>query len=443
MTSVRPVIEARQYFPDTEADPALRRRHLSGIAHGLVGSEILKIAAEIRALQRSGHTICNLTVGDFSSTEFRIPPALEEAVDAALAGGQTNYPPSDGVLDLRKAVQSFYERELGLSYPLESVLIAGGSRPVIYATYTALIDPGEKVLYAVPSWNNNHYAFLSGAEKVEIVVGPETNFLPTAEAIRPRLAGVRLVCINSPLNPTGTVFSREQVRAIAQLLVDENRRRRTSGERPVFAMWDQVYWMLTFGEASHHTPPELVPESAAFTIFVDGISKAFAATGLRVGWAVGPPHVVGPMRDILGHVGAWAPRPEQVATAQFLGNTTAIADYHETMIRGLRERLDLLYEGFDSMRGDGLPVSSFAPQGAIYLTVKFDLIGKRMGGATIQTNEEIRRLLLEEAGFAVVPFQAFGLAEETGWMRLSVGAVSPADIRTGLARVRELLERVS
>lgn len=443
MPIVRPLVEAGRFFPDAGADDALRRRHLSGIAHGLVGSEILKIAAEIRALQRSGKSICNLTVGDFSSTEFRIPPELEEAVDKALAAGQTNYPPSDGVLDLRKAVQAFYERELGLSYPLESVLIAGGSRPVIYATYTALIDPGDKVLYAVPSWNNNHYAFLSGAEKVELVVGPETNFLPTAEAIRPRLAGVRLVCINSPLNPTGTVFSREQVRAIAQLLVDENRRRTAAGERPVFAMWDQVYWMLTFGDVSHHTPPELVPESAAWTIFVDGISKAFAATGLRVGWAVGPPHVIGPMRDILGHVGAWAPRPEQVATAEFLGNAAAIAAFHDTMIRGLRQRLDLLYEGFESMRRDGLPASSFVPQGAIYLTVRFDLIGKRMGSATIRTNEEIRRLLLEEAGFAVVPFQAFGLNEETGWMRLSVGAVSPADVQSGLARVRALLERAS
>src|SRR6185503_9221682 len=114
MTSVRPLIEAGQYFPDIEADPALRRRHLSAIAHGLVGSEILKIAAEIRALQRAGAAICNLTVGDFSSTEFRIPPELEEAIDKALSSGQTNYPPSDGVLDLRKAVLAFYERELGL-----------------------------------------------------------------------------------------------------------------------------------------------------------------------------------------------------------------------------------------------------------------------------------------------------------------------------------------
>jgi aspartate aminotransferase len=208
-------------------------------------------------------------------------------------------------------------------------------------------------------------------------------------------------------------------------------------------MWDQVYWMLTFGEARHHTPPELVPESAAYTIFVDGISKAFAATGLRVGWAVAPPHVAGPMRDILGHVGAWAPRAEQVAVAELLANVKAIAAFHETMIQGLRLRLNRLHDGFQALARAGLPVDCFPPQGAIYLSVRFDLIGRKLGGVTLSTNEAIREALLSEAGFAVVPFQAFGLKEETGWMRLSVGAISPEAIDAGLARVRALLERVS
>jgi aspartate aminotransferase len=348
------------------------------------------------------------------------------------------------VLDLRKAVQAFYERELGLSYPIESVVISGGSRPVIYAPSRRCSIRARRSCTPSPPGTTTTTPSSPARRGSEIVVGPDTHFLPTAEAIRPRLAGVRLVCINSPLNPTGTVFSREQVEAIARLLVDENRRRAAAGERPVFAMWDQVYWTLTFGEARHYTPPELVPESGRVHDLrgrdLEGLRRdgAFGSE-----WAVGPPHVIGPMRDILGHVGAWAPRPEQVATARFLGNTAAIAAFHDTMIRGLRERLDLLYEGFESMRRAGLPVSSFTPQGAIYLTVKFDLIGKRIGDKAIRANEEIRRLLLAEAGFAVVPFQAFGLEEETGWMRLSVGAVSPDDIRTGLSRVRALLEQAS
>jgi aspartate aminotransferase len=404
---------------------------LSSLARGLVGSEILKIAGEIRALTEKGLDICNLTVGDFAPKQFRIPKKLEQLIAEALAAGETNYPPSDGVKELRQSVVRFFKEALGLTYPLESVLIAGGARPIIFAAYAAVVDPGDKVIYPIPSWNNNHYTYLSGGVPVEIPVGPDTNFLPTAEQIRPLVRDARMICINTPVNPTGTVMAREEVKAIAQLVVDENSRRIAHAERPLFLMWDQIYWMLTFGDNRHFTPPELVPESARWTIFIDGISKAFAATGMRVGWTVAPPHVIARMRDILGHVGAWAPRAEQVAVAKFLGMPEELERFREQMLRDLQLRLDLLYEGFERMRGEGLPVRAITPQGAIYLSAQFQLPGR--------TNEEIRKLLLDRAGFAVVPFQAFGLRQETGWFRLSAGAVSPEQINAGLSRVREML----
>lgn len=411
---------------------------LSTLARGLIGSEILKIAGEIRAMKAEGRALCDLTVGDFSPAEFRIPPALEKGIVDALAAGQTNYPPSDGVLELRKAVAKFYEEDLGLSYPLESIMIAGGSRPIIFAAYAAVVDPGDKVVYGTPSWNNNHYTYLMRGTPVEIVVGPETNFLPTAEMLRPHLRDARLLCLNTPLNPTGTVMAREDVEAIARLVVEENERRVSTGERPLYILWDQVYWMLTFGECHHFSPPQLVPESAQWTIFVDGISKAFAATGLRVGWTVAPPQVTTRMRDIIGHVGAWAPRAEQIAVARFLEQKEEIAAFHTRMTGELQLRLRLLHEGFESMRSAGLPVRSIPPQGAIYLSARFDLKGR--GG--LRSNEEIRRMLLEKAAFAVVPFQAFGHKEDDGWFRLSVGAVSPDEIEDGLRRVRAALEGV-
>jgi aspartate aminotransferase len=407
---------------------------LSALARGLVGSEILKVAAEIRTLTDKGKQICNLTVGDFSPKEFPIPKKLAQLIEDALRAGETNYPPSDGVKELRLAVLEFFKERLGLNYPLESTLVACGSRPLIWATFASVVDPGDKVIYPTPSWNNNHYTYLAGGVPVEIEVGPETNWLPTADQIRPLVRDARLICINTPANPTGTVMAREQVEAIGRLLVDENSRRVARGERPLFLMWDQVYWMLTFGDNRHYSPPQLVPESARWTIIIDGISKAFAATGLRVGWTVAPAHITARMRDILGHVGAWAPRPEQVAVAKFLSMRDAIDSFHDGMIRDLRLRLDLLYNGFESMRRDGLPVRAFTPQGAMYLSVQFQLAG--------HTNEEIRRLLLDRAGFAVVAFQAFGLRKDSGWFRLSAGAVSPQEIEEGLRRVRETLEKL-
>jgi aspartate aminotransferase len=407
---------------------------LSTLARGLVGSEILKIAGEIRTLVAEGHSICNLTVGDFSPKEFRIPKVLEQHIHDALAAGETNYPPSDGTMELRREVVRYYSQRLGLDYPVESVLIAGGARPIIYAAYAAVVDPGDKVIFPTPSWNNNHYTYLLRGTPVEIVVGPETNFFPTAEMIRPHVRDARLLFITTPLNPTGTVMPRDEVHAIATMVVDENRRRATSGERPLFLVWDQIYWMLTFGENRHYTPPQLVPESAQWTIFVDGISKSLAATGLRVGWTVAPPAVTSRMRDILGHVGAWAPRPEQLATAKFLADDAAVDGFRDEILRGLQDRLGALYAGFESMRRDGLPVRAIVPQGAIYLSVQFDMIGRGFA-----SNEEIRRFLLDRAGFAVVPFQAFGLKREDGWFRLSAGAVSMKDIEEGLARVRKAL----
>jgi aspartate aminotransferase len=335
------------------------------------------------------------------------------------------------VMELRQAITKFYERELGLKYPVESVLIAGGARPIIYSTYRAVVDPGDTVIFPVPSWNNNHYTYLSGARAIELVVDESTNFQPTAEMLRPHIASARLICINTPLNPTGTMMSRSEVEAISQLVVEENRRRTTAGERHLYIMWDHVYWMLTFGGEKHCSPPQVLPEAAAWTIYVDAISKAFAATGLRVGWAVGPSYVISRMRDIVGHVGAWAPRAEQVATARVLSDPEAIATYHDEMIGKLRERLELSHREFQRMKSEGLPVDSVAPQGAIYLSARFDLPGK--------TNEEIRRILLDQANFAVVPFQAFGLMKDTGWFRLSVGAVSTEEIRKGIERVEAVL----
>src|SRR5688572_21428701 len=346
---------------------------LSRLAQGLIGSEVLKIAGEVRALTSSGRAVANLTVGDFSPSEFRIPPLLESLIAENLANGQTNYPPSDGTLELRRSVLELFRDELGLTYPIESTLIAGGSRPIIYAAYAAVVDAGDKVIYPTPSWNNNHYTYLTGGVPVELVVGAETNFMPTAEMIRPHVRDARLIAVCTPLNPTGTVMAKSDVEAIGRLVVEENERRAETGERALFLLWDQVYWMLTFGDNRHWAPPQVVPESSAYTIFVDGISKALAATGLRVGWTVAPPAVTARMRDIIGHVGAWAPKAEQLAVASFLRQKDEIAAFHDSMIRELRLRLDALYEGLMKMREDGLPVNAIAPQGAIYLSAQFDL----------------------------------------------------------------------
>jgi len=409
---------------------------LSGLARGVVGSEILKIAAQIREIKATGAPVCNLTVGDFDPAFFPLPARLLEGVREALAAGHTNYPPSDGVSVLREAVVRFYERELGVRYPVEAVIVAAGARPLIYGAYRTVLDPGDAVLYSVPSWNNNHYVYLAGARGVPVAVGAASGFFPTPEDLTPHLGAARMLVINSPLNPTGTAIAPEALRTIAQMVVEENRRREKSakGEKALWLLYDQVYWRLTFGGVRHVTPVGLVPEVAPYTIMLDAISKAFAATGLRVGWAVMPPAARQRMADILGHVGAWAPKAEQVATAALLGDAEPMAAFHARMIAGLQERLSLLSDGFAAMKRDGYPVETTVPAGAIYLSARVALAGN--------TNEQTRRLLLNAGGLGVVPFQAFGLPDDSGWFRLSIGAVSVADIKAVFPRLRDILPRV-
>ncbi len=152
---------------------------------------------------------------------------------------------------------------------------------------------------------------------------------------RARGAAPRKLCLNSPLNPTGTAFTREDLLGICEAVLEENEGRARRGERPLFLLYDQIYWMLCFGGVKHVTPPELIPEMARYTVFVDGISKGFAATGLRVGWAVGPVDVISRMSDELGHVGAWAPRAEQVATVGLLDDPEAIRQFEAVFQREL------------------------------------------------------------------------------------------------------------
>ena len=415
--------------------PTAPHQGLGEMVSSLVGSEILRIAGEVRALAEKGQPVLNLTVGDFSPKQFRIPRELEQGIARALAAGQTNYPPSDGVPELKRAVTDFYREALALDYPQDGVLIAGGARPLIYALFRAVLDPGDKVVYPVPSWNNNHYCHLAAARDVAVETTAANGFQPTAAELAPHLADARLLALNSPLNPAGTGFSRDQLQAIAQLVVDENRRR-GPGAKPLFLLYDQIYWLLAASSAPHTTPVELVPEVAPYTLMIDGISKAFAATGLRVGWAVGPPFLISRMKDFLGHVGAWAPRPEQIATAELFADAALVEKLSGAIRDGINVRLAALDRGLTRLAAKGYPVRHLPPTGALYLSVHFDLIRE---GGRFENNRAVRQYLLEQAGFAVVPFHAFGTRADNGWFRLSVGAVGVDEIAPAIDRVEAAL----
>lgn len=401
---------------------------LSYLSETLIGSEIVKLGGEIREKIRQGEKIYNFTVGDFDPKVFPIPQELENEIVEAYRQHFTNYPSAEGNPDLREALAAFIKEWEGLDYSPAEYLVAAGGRPLIYALFRAIVDQGDKVVYAVPSWNNNHYTHFVGAEHVVVEAGPEANFMPTAAELAPLLKGATLLALCSPQNPTGTVFSKEELEKICDLVLAENASR-GEGEKKLYVMYDQMYWHLTYGDIQHYNPVSLRPEMRQYTVFIDAISKVFAATGVRVGWSFGPATIINKMKAILTHVGAWAPMAEQKATAKFLHNKPAISSYLSQFKTAVEDRLRGIYNGLMTLKAEGLNVDAIAPQAAIYLTIKIDLVGKQTAdGKLLATQAEVSDYLLNEAKLAVVPFYAFGAAKNSPWYRLSVGTCKQEDI---------------
>ena len=415
---------------------------LSVSARGLQESGILRITRQVRALLAHGDAIVNLTVGDFDPRYFPIPNALSKEIQDAVARGETNYPTPEGMLALRQAISSYVQRTAGVRYPVDSIVVCSGGRPVLYGAYRAIVNPGDKVIYSVPSWQNDSYSWLTGAESLEIQASSETGFQPTVEQIAPYLPEAAMLCLCTPGNPTGTVMTEQQLGDILRAVVKQNRTREAAGKRPVFVLHDQMYSALVTKGQKHVFPAAVVPESARYVISADGVSKAYAGTGLRVGWMLVPPAVGVRMRDLLSHAGAWAPRAEQSAVAAFLCNEEAIERFREEMDGRIEARMMALHDGFESLKLRGFPVDSINPQGAIYFSAQFKLHDRSVGGKAIVTDEDIRTLLLEKAETAVVPFTAFGVKNNTGWFRLSVGAVSMEEIRGLFPRLEALLREI-
>ncbi len=417
---------------------------VSKLAEGLKGSEIIKIAGEVNTLKAQGETIYNQTIGDFDSSIFPIPKELKTAIVDAYHNNQTNYPAANGMESLRESVSNYLSKNLELNYSKDEILISGGARPLIYAIYQTVLDIGDTVLYPVPSWNNDAYTYLSRNNAVIVETKPEHKFMPTVEDLKPHIQHVNLIALCSPLNPTGTTFDKHTLKGISQLVVEENKRRISLNLKPLYVMYDQIYWQLTYGETQHFNPVELVPEMRDYTIFVDGISKAFASTGVRVGWAFGPKHIIDKMKAMLSHIGAWSPKAEQIATAEFLQQTQAVSNYLEHIKEELSFRLHAFYKGFLNLKLKGFLVDAIEPEAALYLTVQFNLVGKKIqNGNTLNTIKEVTSYLLAEAKLAIVPFYAFGTSTDSNWFRFSVGTAKKEEIATIFELLEKALKKLS
>ncbi|MEI6086222.1 MAG: aminotransferase class I/II-fold pyridoxal phosphate-dependent enzyme [Bacteroidota bacterium] len=415
---------------------------LSHLSETLIGSEIVKLGNMISERIRAGEKIYNFTIGDFDPKIFPIPAELEKLIIESYQARNTSYPAAEGVLELRKAVSQFLKEWEGLDYAPNEIQIASGGRPLIYTIFKAIVDKGDKVVYGVPSWNNNHYVHMTDGEHCLVECKVENNFMPTVEDVREHVKGATLICLCTPQNPTGTTLTKHDLAEICDLIMAENASRK-EGEKKCYLLFDQMYWTLTYGNTEHYNPISLRPEMKEFTVFVDGISKAFASTGVRVGWSMGPELVITKMKAILSHLGAWAPMAEQKALAKYLYEKDDIAAYLKHFKSEIEVRLHNIYDGFIALKEKGYKVDAVSPQAAIYLTIKIDLVGKAdESGNILSSQADVTSYILSEAKIAVVPFSAFGGASNSPWYRLSVGTCIKEEIPTMLKQLENALSKL-
>ena len=396
---------------------------LSKVGNNIVGSEIIKISQQIKEISKT-KSVSNLTIGDFNSKLWPIPLKLSKHIQDAYENDLTNYPNSQGEIDLRESVSKHIKHQFNVDYSPEEILIGGGVRPLIYTVYKATVNPYDGVIYPVPSWNNNHYCFLHNAEKQEIECTPENSFFPTVSDIKNKITDTTsLVCICSPQNPTGRVINSEILKGICQVIVDENNIRKNQAyTRPLYLFFDQIYSDITKDGLFVH-PLTLCPEIRDYLICADGISKSLNATGVRVGWLFGPKDIIGKMTEILSHIGAWAPKPEQRALDTYIRENHDDYLSHIKYVRNEYEYIThVICQKFEELKEKGFSVDCQRPEGGIYISVYLDYV-KSFG-----STEEYISFLINECGLGIVPFEYFGSKENKGWFRISIGNVSDLNL---------------
>lgn len=420
---------------------------LSNLANTTDYSDIIHLEFYVQQQIASGKTVCDLIIGDFDTKQFPMPKYLTEQIQQAYTNHLNDYPPLEGVLPLRNQIAQLTLQAGSVSYhPDNEILISSGARPLLYTAMLALVSAGEPVIYPVPSWNNMFYTDLCHGEHLPIETTAENNFLPTAQQISEHIERARLITLCSPQNPNGAMFTKDELIAISELIVTENKRRESIGEKPVYLIYDQVYWLLTMQNSIHYLPSALCPDIKDYLIVVDAGSKAFAATGIRVGWAMGPKPIIAKMQVLLEHIGSMAPTAEQQAMGILLEHHHYWQDYLSSFKQKIMASMQILHNGIQQLKETGLPIDSTLPMAGIYVLLKIDILHMlQPNGHKLNSGADISRFLVDAAGLAVVPFSSFGCtsAETQTWFRAAVCAISPMDIQAALPRLQTALLSLS
>ncbi len=378
-------------------------------------SATMAMTARAIQLRREGRDIVSLSVGE---PDFPVFPHVAEAITDALRKGYTKYTPSSGTAELREAISDWMFKGTGVRWPASQVIATSGAKQALYNACLALLDEGDEAVIPNPYWvSYPEMVRLAGAKPLDLMLRQEDGWSPRSEDLERLLTPrTRVFMFSSPSNPTGGVWSPEAMRGVVRALEKFPR---------VVVLSDDIYDRLVYGGLKVTNILQIAPQLKDRTVLVNGCSKAYAMTGLRLGWACGPAEIISGMGKVQD---ASTSNPSSLSQYAAVAALRGPQEPVESMRLQFEKRRHLMVELLRQVRG----VDAHAPDGAFYVFADFSgLLSRKYRGEPVSTTQRLAEILLEEFGVATVPGSAFG---REGYLRLSF-AISEADIRKAMERV--------
>jgi aspartate/methionine/tyrosine aminotransferase len=402
----------------TSPETSPRSRRVSRRIGAIAESATLKVDAKAKALKAEGRPVIGFGAGepDFPTPDY----IVEAAVEAARDPKNHRYTPAGGLPELKKAIAAKTRRDSGLEIEPAQVLVTNGGKQAIYAAFATMLDPGDEVIVPAPYWTTYPEAIqLAGGTPVEVLADETQDYKVTVEQLEAaRTDRTKVLLFVSPSNPTGAVYTADEIRAIGAWVQ----------EHELWVLTDEIYEHLVYDDADTGSLPVLCPELADHTVVVNGVAKTYAMTGWRVGWMIGPTDLVKAATNLQSHATSnVANVAQRAALAALEGDLSAVDEMKAAFDRRRRTIVGMLNE----IDGVVCPM----PLGAFYAypSVK-GLLGKEYDGRVIQTSTELAEYILDRAEVAVVPGEAFG---SPGYLRLSY-ALGDDDLVEGVTRLQKL-----
>jgi len=396
--------------------PELKR--ISTRIASIAESATLKVDAKAKSLQAQGRPVISFAAGE---PDFATPAHIVEAALAAVKDPKNyRYTPAAGLPELREAVADKTKRDSGWAVDPSQVIITNGGKQAVYQAFATLLDPGDEVLVPTPYWTTYPEAIkLAGGVQVDVFAGADQNYLVTVEQLEAaRSPRTKVLLFVSPSNPTGSVYSPEQTKAIGEW----------ADAHGLWVVSDEIYQNLTYDGVTAVSIVEAVPTLADRTILVNGVAKTYAMTGWRLGWMVGPSDAIKAAGNLQSHLSSNVSNISQrAALAALTGPQECVTEMRDAFDR----RRKLIVDELNKIPGFVTPT----PQGAFYVYPDVTaLLGKTWGGVTPRSSLELADLILDQAEVAAVPGEAFG---PSGYLRFSY-ALGDEPLREGMQRLQKL-----